>query len=260
MDRRWWTAAATAAATAATAAAASWLSGCPPRLTGCIVGESRACACTNGLTGAQVCLEDGTLGPCTCDGPGTDAGDGADGGLPGQLTFSFSGALTQVDDVAGVSGASCGTPFSGSYTYSTMVTDSNVDPTVGDYSYAATPNGITVTIAGIVYETDPVAVDVLLEVLDGVPPSEDSYLLRSNNNRSSLASAYVDTIAWQLDDLSGAALSSDALPTVPPDLAAYTQGAGFTVLACGTPDGTGACVVGGPDTFFLRGVVDTVGP
>lgn len=40
----------------------------------CIAGESRACACTDGRTGAQVCRADETLGPCECAAPASDAG------------------------------------------------------------------------------------------------------------------------------------------------------------------------------------------
>src|SRR5262249_20263400 len=49
----------------------------------CTAGASLACACTDGRTGAQVCMADGTLGPCACADEvdatvSTDAsGDGA---------------------------------------------------------------------------------------------------------------------------------------------------------------------------------------
>ena len=37
---------------------------------GCIPGQSIACACTNGLVGAQICQPNGTYGPCVCQGDG----------------------------------------------------------------------------------------------------------------------------------------------------------------------------------------------
>ena len=50
----------------------------------CIAGQSAACACTTGGSGAQVCLEDGTFGPCVCEtvdaGPAPDAGTTPDAG------------------------------------------------------------------------------------------------------------------------------------------------------------------------------------
>jgi hypothetical protein len=53
----------------------------------CVPGQSIACACPNGDTGAQVCNEDGaSYGPCICedDGGGDDGGTGGDGGTDGE--------------------------------------------------------------------------------------------------------------------------------------------------------------------------------
>jgi len=53
----------------------------------CISGESRACACTNGRSGAQLCGPSGTFGTCQCDpgsgGGGGTAGSGGGGGTAG---------------------------------------------------------------------------------------------------------------------------------------------------------------------------------
>lgn len=48
----------------------------------CVPGQSIACACPNGDTGAQVCNDDGaSYGPCICEGDGGgDGGTGDDGG------------------------------------------------------------------------------------------------------------------------------------------------------------------------------------
>jgi hypothetical protein len=43
-------------------------------------------------------------------------------------------------------------------------------------------------------------------------------LIRSDNNLSLYQGVSIDTISWQLDDYSGMALSSDALPTTAPVL------------------------------------------
>ncbi len=34
----------------------------------CVPGQSAGCACTDGRSGAQVCSENGTFGPCVCTG------------------------------------------------------------------------------------------------------------------------------------------------------------------------------------------------
>lgn len=45
----------------------------------CVPGRSEACTCTNGQTGAQACLPDGTYGACECESE-ADAGSVADAG------------------------------------------------------------------------------------------------------------------------------------------------------------------------------------
>lgn len=50
---------------------------CAPHGSTCVVGQSSACTCTDGKSGAQVCQGDGTFGVCTCtgtDSPGSDDG------------------------------------------------------------------------------------------------------------------------------------------------------------------------------------------
>lgn len=48
----------------------------------CTPGEARACACSSGAMGAQVCSEDGArLGPCECSPLVDDAGLDVDGGV-----------------------------------------------------------------------------------------------------------------------------------------------------------------------------------
>lgn len=43
----------------------------------CLVGASLACACADGRSGAQICQEGNTLGPCSCT-----SSTGADAGVP----------------------------------------------------------------------------------------------------------------------------------------------------------------------------------
>ena len=72
----------------------TWACTSGPAISTCIPGTSAACACPDGLTGAQTCSALGTFGPCAClrpdagppDGPPIDAGppDAStwDGGRP----------------------------------------------------------------------------------------------------------------------------------------------------------------------------------
>jgi len=259
MDRRW--------AMAAFGCVLA-LGGCRGQVNaGCITGESRACACTNGDTGAQVCLSDGTFDVCACEGGdggggGTDGGSGGtDSGMPGPLTFTFSGSITYVDDTAALTGITVGMPFTGSYSYTAGVVDSNSDPTIGDYDYAAMPAGIHVTVNGSTYETRPLMVEFLVEVSDRAPPpasTGDAYLLRSYSNRVVPGpTPVIDHIAWQLDDDTGTAITGDALPLTAPDLTAFSQAAGLTIEGCDMADPTFGCLMA-LNTFLIRGVVDTI--
>ncbi len=46
---------------------------------GCVPGMSVACACPGGVTGAQVCRDDRSYGPCSCSGDGDAGSSGVDG-------------------------------------------------------------------------------------------------------------------------------------------------------------------------------------
>ncbi len=65
----------------------------------CTPGQSIACACTDGRSGAQQCQSDGTFAPCECNGSGGTAGQST-GGTAGQSTGGTAGQST-----GGTSGA-----------------------------------------------------------------------------------------------------------------------------------------------------------
>jgi len=59
----------------------------------CVNGETKACVCTDGRQGAQLCRSDGVFDPCICSGPlvGTGGGTVAFGGGFGSSTGGFGG-------------------------------------------------------------------------------------------------------------------------------------------------------------------------
>jgi hypothetical protein len=61
-------------------------------------------------------------------------------------------------------------------------------------------------------------VDFVLEVVNNYPP-QDNYLVRSYNNLPLPSGTFVGGISWLLEDATGSAISSDALPTAAPILA-----------------------------------------
>jgi len=107
--------------------------------------------------------------------------------------------------------------ITGYYTYESTTSDTNPSVYVGDYEHYISPCGIFLSVGGFEFETDLTNVDFVLEVVNDYP-SGDSYLVRSYNNLPLTNGTLVDHISWQLDDSTGTALSSDALPITPPIL------------------------------------------
>ena len=171
-------------------------------------------------------------------------------------TFRLSGVLTQVDDPSSVLDGSIqpGLRFSGHYVLETTTGDSNADPTVGDYWHSAAPAGLRVEMGNYVFETDPANVSFLVEVVDR--PGDDHFVMHTYNNRAT-GGVLVEPISWQLDDFTGAAVTSDALITGPPQLAAWTSTFGISVMG-GLPDPFDPQRVDPMRRFFLRGQIDSV--
>lgn len=124
----------------------------------------------------------------------------------------FNG-LISVDDI-----------ITGSYTYDSDTPDTDwvhgaASDTVGRYWHYSPPYGITLFVGGLIFQTNPDDVEFLVEIVnDAEPLMKDGYNLRSYNNLPVYEGVAVSHIHWQLDDDSGSALSSDALPTTPPVL------------------------------------------
>ncbi len=146
------------------------------------------------------------------------------------ITVYFTAQVAFVDDINNLLEGRIneGDIITGKYTYKSTTPDSNPSPTVGDYWHNASPYGIEVNAGGFLFSTDPKNVNFLVEVTkdnNGYP--WDSYLLRSYTNLPLSNGVFVDHIAWQLDDPTGTALSSDSLPTGPPVLTNWQSYFGF---------------------------------
>lgn len=153
---------------------------------------------------------------------------------PEPICIAITAEVTSVDDFGGILAGmiNVGDVITGTYVYESTTPDTNPAPTIGDYQHTTAPFGITLNAGGIVFRTDPTNVDFLVEIVNdhGIPPS-DNYLLASFSNifDISVPSAMENLIAWQLDDATLTALSSDALPTVPPALADWQSPFGLTI-------------------------------
>jgi hypothetical protein len=109
--------------------------------------------------------------------------------------------------------------------------------------------GITLKVGDLVFKTDPNNVDFLVELVNR--DMQNNYLLRSYNNLPLASGFPVSHIAWQLDDETGKALSSDSLkktPT-PPVLNKWSSIFGLTIQGEDRDR---------DNSFFIRAHVDSV--
>lgn len=138
----------------------------------------------------------------------------------GLITIYLTAEVTYVDDHADLleGKVTIDDIITGSYSYDSDTPDTNPSDTVGDYWHYNTPYGINLSAGSLVFQTDPDNVHFLVEVCNNHIPPPDGYLLRSYNNLPLSNWVHVERISWQLDDYSGTALSSAALPTTPPVL------------------------------------------
>jgi hypothetical protein len=222
----------------------------------CVPGASVSCTCADNSTGAQVCEDDGTFGPCSCDTEPDAAVE------TNTRTFHFTGHLTQIDDQAAATGWAVDDTFSGSYTFDLLTADTNTgDATVGDYNFSMTGDGLTVTVGTTTINTDPAAISggYFIEIVNRDPTSSGDNYLVDTRNMETTGSWEPLIVRWQLDDADGTALSADALPDTAPVLTDWTQGSGFTWEGCSVPQADPTDCELNQDVF-VRGVVDTVGP
>ena len=145
------------------------------------------------------------------------------------ITIDFTARVTSIADYGGFLGpvVNVGDIIPGRYVYESTTPDTNHLSAVGDYRHNEAAFGITLDVNGLVFRTDPAAVDFLVELGDNHGGIGDFYLLRSYNNifPVSVPSAEIravdNHIYWYLQDLTGAAQNSPALPELPPMLAAW---------------------------------------
>ena len=160
------------------------------------------------------------------------------------ITIQFIAEVAYVEDFGNILGGAIqvGDEIHGTYTYDLTTPDSNPLPTVGDYWHNTSPYGITVKAGGFVFKTDPDNVDFGIEIVNdhGIPPG-DAYALGSYNNLPLSNGAFVELIHWQLDDPTGTAVSSEALPAAPLDLDAWQSIFGLSIRGCAESNPHGVC-------------------
>ncbi len=109
--------------------------------------------------------------------------------------------------------------ITGYYTYESTTVDSNPeDPVQGNYWHYSTPAGIYLSVGGFDFQTDPTNVEFQVFIRNNNLSGDDIYGVDSRNNRSLSNGTLVEKLFWQLNDDSGTAFSSDALPLTAPFL------------------------------------------
>ena len=177
------------------------------------------------------------------------------------IVIGVKGVICAIDDRGNLldGGMSVGDPIAGSYAYDSHTPDNNPETTLGAYWQYEPTSGITLTSAGLTFETDPLNVEFLVAVGDN-SYGDDHYLLRSYNNLPFSNGVPVFHISWQLDDDSCTALSSDALPLGPPILEDWEYDWGLRIElgpkgdTMVTADVTSVWLIPEPATVLLLGL------
>ncbi len=153
------------------------------------------------------------------------AGSGCAGdptGPSNQVKVYFTGTVTGVSDPdLNLDGRiAVGQTVVGHYMYDMSAVDLQPDRTDhGSYRHITSPYGISFTVNGLTFETDPTNVDFRIAIHDNSRVFGDLFSVRSYNNRLRNGGLKVGGIGWTLADGTLTALSSTALSASPPDLA-----------------------------------------
>jgi PEP-CTERM motif len=122
------------------------------------------------------------------------------------ITFSFTAAVT--DDPFGLS--SFGAPISGSYTFDSSAADSIPGAATGSFASSGPGIGFTANVDGTNYSVPGV---LTVNTANNIAGGVDQY--------GAIALDSVLTLELFLEDATGTALASDALPLLPPSLANF---------------------------------------
>jgi len=142
-------------------------------------------------------------------------------GITGEVTHvadrlrSLEGNINVGDIITGVYIYDLSTPGSDPWVYRRL------------YEHDAPPSGITLTVGGFVFMTDPENIEFTVAVGNNYPTvggARDAFELKSKNNLPLSNGVLVSSIVLELFDPSASALSSEALPATAPVLEHWSTG------------------------------------
>ena len=137
-----------------------------------------------------------------------------------------------------------GDAITGYYTYESTTLDSDPEPTGGLYLNYGLPYGISLSIGGFTFQTNPNNVDIGIinePGWDGYSVSSE-YLLPLSNGTT------VNVVYWHLNNDTGTALDSDLLPLTLPVLSKWNDNSLY--INCG-PRESDSVVIGEITDVYL---------
>jgi len=154
------------------------------------------------------------------------------------VVVGMTAEVTNVTDLDGVfeNRINPGDVLVGKYAYDPTTLDNNPLVGVGDYWHDDAPYGVSLSIGGFVFQTNPINTLFLLEICNDLY-GHDTYLLRSYNNLPFSGEIGVDTIEWVLHDYTCSALNSAALQMTPPILGDWDTN--YLLITVGEKGGAG---------------------
>ncbi len=136
------------------------------------------------------------------------------------ITIEIEAIVDSVDDKDNYleGQISPGDTITGFYIYDTDTPDTSPYSYIGHYQHYDAPAGISLSVGGFDFRTNPENIDFLVGIVNDGTSGDDGYWLVSYNNLPLSNGTLVDSIVWQLNDPTGSAISSAALPTSAPVL------------------------------------------
>jgi len=117
-----------------------------------------------------------------------------------------------------------GDTITGFYTYDSLASDLSPDSTVwGSYQFSTSPYGISLTVGGLIFQTDPTNVNFVITIADNYDGS-DFYGADSLNNLPLNNDVQIQDLRLGLWNDWGNAFTSDALVPLDSDVSKWTNG------------------------------------
>lgn len=176
----------------------------------------------------------------------------ADAGA-GPVTFAYAGTITGASALDPASPfpdpVDFGTPFNGTYTFDGSATNEIADPTSG--SYASPLGTLTLNLAGLSFTFTGISIGVVNS------PGFDFYDVIFAENPTADNPTGIQ-LSLALTDFTGTALSSNALPLVPPSLSLFDTTNAF--FFTDTIDGNQVEVAGSLDALDALAIPEPPAP